>query len=73
MSNTPGQAHIVNCADAWLADIGLPTYTELNTQLEAVGAGGVESLRQRTCIGCGQRHDFHEDGTPVGGAMPCGH
>lgn len=27
----------------------------------------------RTCLGCNARHPFNEDGTPVGGALPCGH
>lgn len=34
-----------------------------------------EDARQheRTCLGCGKRHPFNPDGTPVGGALPCGH
>ena len=28
---------------------------------------------QKTCLGCGKRHPFNPDGTPVGGALPCGH
>ena len=27
----------------------------------------------RTCLGCARRHPFNADGTPVGGALPCGH
>lgn len=27
----------------------------------------------RTCLGCGARHPINPDGTPVGGALPCGH
>lgn len=27
----------------------------------------------RTCLGCGARHPVNQDGTPVGGALPCGH
>ena len=29
--------------------------------------------QKRTCIACGARHPFNPDGTPVGGALPCGH
>lgn len=28
---------------------------------------------QKTCIACGQRVTVNPDGTPVGGALPCGH
>ena len=27
----------------------------------------------KTCLGCGARHPFNADGTPVGGSLPCGH
>ncbi|MGN8004324.1 hypothetical protein ACTJKQ_14170 [Acidovorax sp. 22279] len=27
----------------------------------------------RICLGCGARHPINPDGTPVGGALPCGH
>ena len=27
----------------------------------------------RTCLSCNLRHPFNADGTPVGGALPCGH
>ena len=27
----------------------------------------------KTCLGCGARHPINPDGTPVGGAIPCGH
>lgn len=29
--------------------------------------------QEKTCLGCGKRHPFNPDGTPVGGALPCGH
>lgn len=29
--------------------------------------------QQRTFLGCGRRHPCNPDGTPVGGALPCGH
>lgn len=32
-----------------------------------------EDESERICIGCGKRHPFNADGTPVGGALPCGH
>lgn len=32
-----------------------------------------DAPQQRTCLGCGNRHPFNADGTPVGGAIPCGH
>ena len=35
--------------------------------------GPDEADDERTCLGCGQRHPFNADGTPVGGALPCGH
>lgn len=27
----------------------------------------------RTCLSCFSRHPFNADGTPFGGALPCGH
>jgi len=27
----------------------------------------------KRCIGCGRLHPINPDGTPVGGALPCGH
>jgi hypothetical protein len=32
-----------------------------------------QATQEKTCIGCGKRHPFNADGTPVGGALPCGH
>lgn len=33
----------------------------------------VPTPEQRTRLGCGRRHPCNPDGTPVGGALPCGH
>lgn len=33
----------------------------------------IQKPEPRTCLGCGARHPVNQDGTPVGGALPCGH
>ena len=30
-------------------------------------------IAYRIALGCGARHPVNQDGTPVGGALPCGH
>lgn len=37
------------------------------------GCPGHYTTEQKQCLSCGGEHEFYSDGTPVGGALPCGH